>query len=207
MTSWIAASQAPLSVEFSRQEYWREFPSPRYLPDKGIKPRSPTLWAESLLSEPHSKQPHSKQLAQMSFSRWTLPWFTQTRERSLSPVLPYFYKTSILTPNILYHSYVYKDFPCGSAGKESAYNLGDLGSVSGLGRSPGEGKGYPLQYSGLENSMDCIVHGVQRVRHDWATFAFLCLYLLDMNLDYLLLETCLLHFCRPPHFTWFLRLS
>ena len=46
------------------------------------------------------------------------------------------------------------DFPCGSAGKESACNVGDLGSIPGLGRSPGEGKGYPLQYSGLENSMD-----------------------------------------------------
>ena len=43
-------------------------------------------------------------------------------------------------------------FPGGSAGKESACNVGDLGSVPGLGRSPGEGKGYPLQYSGLENS-------------------------------------------------------
>ena len=54
-------------------------------------------------------------------------------------------------------------FPCGSAGKESVCNVGDLGSIPGLGRSPGEGKGYPLQYSGLENSMDCIVHGVARV--------------------------------------------
>ena len=43
-------------------------------------------------------------------------------------------------------------FPCGSAGEESACNAGDLGSIPGLGRSPGEGKGYPLQYSGLENS-------------------------------------------------------
>ena len=51
-------------------------------------------------------------------------------------------------------------FPCGSAGKESACNVGDLGLIPGLGRAPGEGKGYPLQYSGLENSMDCIVHGV-----------------------------------------------
>ena len=50
-------------------------------------------------------------------------------------------------------------FPCGSAGKESACSVGDLGSIPGLGRSPGEGKGYPLQYSGLENSMDCMVHG------------------------------------------------
>ena len=53
-------------------------------------------------------------------------------------------------------------FPYGSAGKESAHNVGDLGSIPGLGRSPGEGKGYPLQYSGLENSMDCIVHGVAK---------------------------------------------
>ena len=47
---------------------------------------------------------------------------------------------------------------CGSAGKESACNVGDLGSIPGLGRSPGEGKGYPLQYSGLENSMDYYEH-------------------------------------------------
>ena len=51
----------------------------------------------------------------------------------------------------------YLGFSCGSAGKESACNAGDLGLIRGLGRSPGEGKGYPLQYSGLENSMDCIV--------------------------------------------------
>ena len=50
-------------------------------------------------------------------------------------------------------------FPSGSAGKESTGNAGDLGSIAGLGRSPGEGNGYPLQYSGLENSVDCIVHG------------------------------------------------
>ena len=53
-------------------------------------------------------------------------------------------------------------FPGGSHGKESACNEGDLGSILGLGRSPGERKGYPLQYSGLENSMDCIVHGVAK---------------------------------------------
>ena len=53
-------------------------------------------------------------------------------------------------------------FPCVSAGKESACNAGDLCSIPGLERFPGEGKGYPLQYSGLENSMDCIVHGVSK---------------------------------------------
>ena len=64
----------------------------------------------------------------------------------------------------------YKDFPCGSAGKESACNAGDLGSIPGLGRSPGEGKGYPLQYSGLENSMDCIVHEVVKTQTQLSDF-------------------------------------
>ena len=53
-------------------------------------------------------------------------------------------------------------FLCGSAVKESACNAGDLGSIPGLGRSPGEGKGCPPQYSGLENSVNCIVHGVAK---------------------------------------------
>ena len=63
-------------------------------------------------------------------------------------------------------------FPCGSAGKESPCNVGDLGSIPGLGRSPGEGKGYLLQYSGLENSMDCIVHGVTKSRTQLSDFHF-----------------------------------
>ena len=50
---------------------------------------------------------------------------------------------------------VFLGLPCGSAGKESACSVGDLGSIPGLGRSPVEGKDNPLQYSGLENSMDC----------------------------------------------------
>ena len=62
---------------------------------------------------------------------------------------------------------------CGSAVKESTCNAGDLGSIPGLGRSHGEGKGYPLQYSALENSMDCIFPGVaESDRTDWATFTF-----------------------------------
>ena len=55
--------------------------------------------------------------------------------------------------------YELKGFPSGSAGKESACNVGDLGLIPGLGRSPGEGKGYPLWYSCLENSMDCTSPG------------------------------------------------
>ena len=57
-------------------------------------------------------------------------------------------------------------FPGGSVGRESAHNAGNLGSIPGLGRSPGEGKGHPFQYSGLENSMDCTVHGVTRKESD-----------------------------------------
>ena len=60
-------------------------------------------------------------------------------------------------------------FPCGSSGKESACNAGDLGLIPGLGRTPEEGKGYPLQYSGLDNSMSM---ESQRVGHNWATFTF-----------------------------------
>ena len=65
---------------------------------------------------------------------------------------------------------------CGSAGKESTCSVGDLGSIPGLGGSPGEGKGYPIQYSDLENSMDCIIHWVTNwtcpLGHDWAAFTF-----------------------------------
>ena len=53
-------------------------------------------------------------------------------------------------------------FPVGSASKESADNVGDLGLIPRLGRLPGEVNGYPLQYSGLENTMDSIVHGVTK---------------------------------------------
>ena len=63
------------------------------------------------------------------------------------------------------HIYIYiLGVPGGSAGKESTCKAGGLGSVPGLGRSPGEGKGYPLQYSGLENSMDCTVSRIPKKR-------------------------------------------
>ena len=67
-------------------------------------------------------------------------------------------------------------FPGASAGKESARNAGNLGLIPKLGRSPGEGKAYPLQYSGLENSMDCIVMGSQRVGHTEKLFVLFCYY-------------------------------
>ena len=63
-------------------------------------------------------------------------------------------------------------FPDSSVGKESACNAGDLGFIPGLGRSPGEGNGYPLQCSGLENSTDCIDHGVAKSRTQMIDFHF-----------------------------------
>ena len=66
-------------------------------------------------------------------------------------------------------------FPGGSAGKECTCNAGDLGWIPGLGRFPGEWISYPLQYSGLENSVNCIVHGVakSRIRQSNTHFHFL----------------------------------
>ena len=76
-------------------------------------------------------------------------------------------------------------FPCGSAGKESSCNAGDLDSIPGLGRSSGEGKGYPLQYSGLENFMDFIIHGVAKSWTQLSGFYFhYSLSSLSMNANY-----------------------
>ena len=77
-------------------------------------------------------------------------------------------------PSIYRIAPILKGFPGSSVGKESACKAGDLGSIPGLGRSPGEGNGNPLQYSCLENPMDreawqATVHGVPRVVHDSAT--------------------------------------
>ena len=67
---------------------------------------------------------------------------------------------------------VFLGFPHSSAGKEPACNAGDLGSIPGLGRSPGEGKGYLLQYSGLENFMEYIVHCVAKSQTQLSDFHF-----------------------------------
>ena len=70
----------------------------------------------------------------------------------------YFFVLSI----ILSLKWFIRGFPDSSVGKESTCNAGNAGLILGLGRSPGEGKGYPLQYSGLEKFMDCIVYGVTK---------------------------------------------
>ena len=79
-------------------------------------------------------------------------------------------KTQTKSHVITCHCY----FPGGSADKESTGNVRDLGSILGLRRSPGEGNGYPLQYSGLENSMHCIVNGVAKSGTRLSNFHFVC---------------------------------
>ena len=80
------------------------------------------------------------QATPVQFLGWEIPW---RRDRLPTPV--------------------FLGFPCGSAGKEYACSVGDLGLIPGLGRSPGEGKVYPLQYSGLENSMKCSSWGCKEL--------------------------------------------
>ena len=99
--------------------------------------------------------------------------FLKTSINSFQPAgLPHGFQTfqfpQFCEPIPLYvyiYIYTYIGFSCGSAGKESARNLGNLVSIPGLERSPGEGKGYPLQYSSPENSMNYIIHWVTK-RHD-----------------------------------------
>ena len=67
---------------------------------------------------------------------------------------------------------MFEGFPGSSAGTESSCSAGDPALMPGSGRSPGEGKGYPLQYSGLENSIGCIVHGVTKSRTGLRDFRF-----------------------------------
>ena len=97
---------------------------------------------------------------------------------------------------------VFLGFPCGSAGKEPwSLRCQDLGSILGLGRPPGEGKGYPLKYSVLENSMDCIVQGVAKSQIHWAAFTFsVCVsILISQSLPLPLTSwypySCSLHLC------------
>ena len=79
---------------------------------------------------------------------------------------------NIMVPIISQYLSISNQFPGGLDGKASAYNARDLGSIPGLGRSPREGKGYPLQYSGLDYSMDCIVYGVTKSQTRVSDFHF-----------------------------------
>ena len=117
---------------------------------------------------------------------------------------------------------IHLGFPSGSAGKESTCNAGDLASIPGLGRSPWERNSYPLQYSGLENSTDCIVHGVakSRARLSNYSFAHFILFLFRWELQFRKVKRHLkrknsLHgdnfiardFCYAFHICWLLEVK
>ena len=127
VTPCTVAHQAPLSMEFPRQEYWSGLP----------------------LSSPRSH------ICLQCRRPWVSSWVGKTLWRRHR--LP---------------TTVFLDFLGDSAGKESASSAGDLGLIPWLGRSPGEGNGYPLQYSSLEDSMDCIVYAVAKSRTQLSNFHF-----------------------------------
>ena len=94
---------------------------------------------------------------------WPFLQVTQSQGDWCYTFLPFWGREKLLsTQGHLEDTSCKLDFPGSSADKESACNEGDISSIPGLGRSPGEGKRYPLQYSGLQNSMDCLVHGVAK---------------------------------------------
>ena len=161
---WLCATPA---LGFSRQEHWSglPFPSPVHESEKW-------KWNHSVMS--NSSRPMDCSLPGSSvhgiFQARVLEWGAI----AFSDYLHYAKWTKPVAWRQTRHDCTHRryllqsqmqrrrGFPCGSAGKESARNAGDLGSIPGLGRSLGEGKGYPLQYSGLDISTDCIIHGVTK---------------------------------------------
>ena len=115
---------------------------------------------------------------EMAIHSSTIAWKSYG-QRSLVGYSPWGHKESDTTER-LHFPFL---FLIGLAGKESACNAGDLGLIPGLGRSPGEGKGYPLQYSGLGNSMDCIVHGISKSQTRLSDFHFSLFFILGFPGD------------------------
>ena len=148
---WTLARQAPLFMGFSRREYWSGLPCPPPgdLLNPGIEPTSHVScigrWVLYHKASLIQLVKNHRQCRRPQFNSWVgkIHW---RMDRLPTPV--------------------FLGFPCGSAGKESACTVGELGLIPGLGRSLREGKDYPLQYSGLENSMDN-PWGSQRVGHDF----------------------------------------
>ena len=120
--------------------------------ESALRMRWPKYWSFSFSISPSSEHPGLVSLLYPTFNEHLGHAGPLTRPLLLF-VLPPSLRDRLPTP-------IFLGFPGGSAGKESACDDWDMASISGLKRSPGEGKGYPLQYSGLENSMDCVVHGV-----------------------------------------------
>ena len=147
---WTVAVQAPLFMEFSRREYWNRlpFPTPGGLPSPGI--------------------------ASMCLLQWQadgLPWFTEAMLLNGDKWKNIAEKRCNHKQNC--HNVFVENYPGGSEVKASACNAGDMGSIPGLGRSPGVGNGNLFQYSCLENFMgrrtwQAIVHGVVKSQ-TWLT--------------------------------------
>ena len=189
-TPWTAAHQSPLSMEFSRQEYWsglhflfQEFTRPRDLLHCGTWEKNAIyVKRKEVLASDFFKQACHQcecwQDIQKSYRICVgLSWYHRLgsisgpvycllclnhqncHQYQNTPPRGQYSSTETHLFIVVYRHQLYLfTFPGGSAGKESACNAGELRSIPGLGRSPGEGKGYPLQYSGLENS----VHGVPK---------------------------------------------
>ena len=137
VTPWTVAHQAPLSMEFSRQEYWSglPFPPPEDLPDPETEPvplMSPSLQASSLPLVPPGN-PTGPYFGIISFCPFTYVLCRSTWFTGYSKFL-----------NITHYYYIQGSFPSGLDGKESACNAGDLGSIPGLGKFPGKGNGTPV---------------------------------------------------------------
>ena len=132
-------------MEFSKQEYWSGLPLPSLvdLPDPGIEPGFPAMQADSLLTEPRGKPTLYGTAVNIKINKFIL------KKRKGTELL------RKKNQKIIYvQGFKFMDFPGGSDDKASAYNAGNPGSIPGLGRSPGEGNGNPLQYYGLENPME-----------------------------------------------------
>ena len=166
---------------------WVAFPFCRGSSQTRVRTQgSPTLQADFLSAEPQGMPRNtgvgSLSLLQGIFLTQGLNLGLQHCRQTLLPSEPPGFPDSSVSKNIYLHcrrscfdswarkipwrrdrlpTPVFLGFLCGSTGKESTCNVGDLGLIPGLGRSPREGNCYPLQYSGLENSMDYIVCGKQ----------------------------------------------
>ena len=162
--------------------------SPPGFPVPGIVQARTLEWVSISFSNAWKWKVKAKSLSRVRL--FATPWATAMMNRSLPTRLHCYYWTTYVVQEFFLYSQTLGEssigyllgFPFGSAGKESACNVRALGSILGLGTSPGEGKAYPLQYSGLENSMDCIVHGVAKSWTRLSDFHFTTLHFMYLGL-------------------------
>ena len=150
MVAWETSVSIALQISISKNNEHKQISMSKY---QWLSQESPGIHLRNLATE-WNKKPENTQIR---------------REERFLPITPCLEgsprKKGLPLPRK-------EGFPCGSAGKESACNVGDLGLIPGLGRSPGEGRGNLLQYSGLENPMECIVQGVAKSQTWLSNFHF-----------------------------------